>query len=237
MLDRFTQLLWGWHVLLLPFGGGGLFQASPRGFTRCAAWGAGWGAALASRRKGEEGGKLSSFQALTAALAGSLGTGNIVGVGGGHRHQGAGALFWMWASALLGMMTVYAENVLAARHRQAPGALGYIRAAGRWGGKPLAAVYAGGAASPSLGMGTMAQTHAAAAPSPLGGAGGGQRPGAGAAGLLGGPGRAGPGGEDHPALGAPDDPCCFLAPPCGCCGCSGKTSPGPLPAFSRGLSP
>ena len=81
---------------------------------------------------------------------------------------GPGALFWMWASALLGMMTVYAENVLAARHRQAPGALGYIRAAGRWG-KPLAAVYAGGCCLSSLGMGTMAQTHAAAASlSPLG---------------------------------------------------------------------
>lgn len=85
-----------------------------------------------------------------------------MGVGVAIATGGPGALFWMWASALLGMMTVYAENVLAARHRQAPGALGYIRAAGRWG-KPLAAVYAGGCCLSSLGMGTMAQTHAAAA--------------------------------------------------------------------------
>lgn len=169
MLDWLTQLLWGWHVLLLLLGAGAYFTAAT-GFYQVRCLGRWLGAALASRRKGEgeEGGRLSSFQALTAALAGSLGTGNIVGVGVAIATGGPGALFWMWASALLGMMTVYAENVLAARHRQAPGALGYIRAAGRWG-KPLAAVYAGGCCLSSLGMGTMAQTHAAAASlSPLG---------------------------------------------------------------------
>ena len=135
-----------------------------------------------------------------------------MGVGGGHRHPGGapGALFWMWVSALLGMMTVYAENVLAARHRQAPGALGYIRAAGRWG-KPLAAVYAGGCCLSSLGMGTMAQTHAAAASlSPLG-VPAAPAPWGWGCWLFGWPGRAGPGGEDHPALGAPDDPAVFGA--------------------------
>ncbi len=163
MLDWLTQLLWGWHVLLLLLGAGAYFTAAT-GFYQVRCLGRWLGAALASRGKGEgeEGGRLSSFQALTAALAGSLGTGNIVGVGVAIATGGPGALFWMWVSALLGMMTVYAENVLAARHRQAPGALGYIRAAGRWG-KPLAAVYAGGCCLSSLGMGTMAQTHAAAA--------------------------------------------------------------------------
>lgn len=160
MLDWFTQLLWGWHVLLLLLGAGAYFTAAT-GFYQVRCLGRWLGAALASRRK-EEGGRLSSFQALTAALAGSLGTGNIVGVGVAIATGGPGALFWMWVSALLGMMTVYAENVLAARHRQAPGALGYIRAAGRWG-KPLAAVYAGGCCLSSLGMGTMAQTNSAAA--------------------------------------------------------------------------
>ena len=149
MLDFLTQLLWGWHVLLLLLGAGAYFTAAT-GFYQVRCLGRWLGAALASRGKGE-GGKLSSFQALTAALAGSLGTGNIVGVGVAIATGGPGALFWMWASALLGMMTVYAENVLAARHRQAPGALGYIRAAGRWG-KPLAAVYAGGCCLSSLGV-------------------------------------------------------------------------------------
>ena len=75
---------------------------------------------------------------------------------------GPGALFWMWVSGLLGMMTVFAENVLAARHREAAGMLGAIRrTGGRWG-RPLAALYAGGCVLASLAMGNMAQTHAAA---------------------------------------------------------------------------
>ena len=72
---------------------------------------------------------------------------------------GPGSLFWMWASALLGMMTVFAENLLAARHRGAPGALGYIEAVGR----PLALVYGAGCCLASLGMGNLVQANAAAA--------------------------------------------------------------------------
>ena len=71
MLDWFTQLLWGWHVLLLLLGAGAYFTAAT-GFYQVRCLGRWLGAALASRRK-EEGGRLSSFQALTAALAGSLG--------------------------------------------------------------------------------------------------------------------------------------------------------------------
>ena len=93
-----------------------------------------WLKAALCRSAGETG-KLSSFQALSTALAGSIGTGNIVGVAAAITVGGPGALFWMWASALLGMMTIYAENALAARYRTpgAPGALGYIRRAGKWG--------------------------------------------------------------------------------------------------------
>ena len=72
---------------------------------------------------------------------------------------GPGSLFWMWASALLGMMTVFAENLLAARHREAPGALGYIQTVGR----PLALVYGAGCCLASLGMGNLVQANAAAA--------------------------------------------------------------------------
>ena len=68
----------------------------------------------------------------------------------------------MWLSALLGMMTVYAENYLSAKHPGAPGALGYIRRAGRLGGL-LAGVYAVGCCLSSLAMGDMVQVGAAAA--------------------------------------------------------------------------
>ena len=161
VVEAVCSLLWGWHVLAAILAAGAFFTLET-GFyqLRCAGR---WLKAALCRPAGETG-KLSSFQALSTALAGSIGTGNIVGVAAAITVGGPGALFWMWASALLGMMTIYAENALAARYRTpgAPGALGYIRRAGKWG-KPLAALYAGGCCMASLGMGNMAQTHAAAA--------------------------------------------------------------------------
>ena len=159
MVEGLCSLLWGWHVLALILALGLTFSFST-GFFQVRRAGRWLRAALASPR-GERG-KLSSFQALTAALAGSIGTGNIVGVAAAITAGGPGALFWMWVSGLLGMMTVFAENVLAARHREAAGMLGAIRrTGGRWG-RPLAALYAGGCVLASLAMGNMAQTHAAA---------------------------------------------------------------------------
>ena len=159
MLDALSALLWGWHVLGLILLAGGYFTLVT-GFyqLRCVAR---WMKAALSRPAGERG-AISSFQALTAALAGSIGTGNIVGVAAAITVGGPGSLFWMWVSALLGMMTIYGENFLAAKYREAPGALGYIRRAGKWG-KTLAVVYAWGCCLASLGMGNMAQTNAASA--------------------------------------------------------------------------
>lgn len=77
---------------------------------------------------------VSPFRAVTLALAGTLGVGNIVGVANALWLGGAGALFWMWTSALLAMILKYAEILLAVSHRRtAPdgshsgGAILYIR--------------------------------------------------------------------------------------------------------------
>jgi len=56
---------------------------------------------------------LSSFQALTTAIAAQVGTGNIVGACGAILVGGPGAIFWMWIIAFFGMATIYAEAVLA----------------------------------------------------------------------------------------------------------------------------
>lgn len=61
---------------------------------------------------------LSPFQSLTVALAGTMGTGNIVGVAAAITIGGAGAVFWMWLAAFFGMMTAYAENVLGILYRR-----------------------------------------------------------------------------------------------------------------------
>ncbi len=79
-------------------------------------------------------GGISPFRALTLALAGTLGVGNIVGVANALLIGGPGALLWMWVSALLAMILKYAEILLAVRHRRTSpdgshygGAIYYIR--------------------------------------------------------------------------------------------------------------
>jgi AGCS family alanine or glycine:cation symporter len=63
-------------------------------------------------------GSVSPFQAVTTALAGTIGTGSIAGVATALVLGGPGAVFWMWVSALLGMVTKYSEIVLAIKFRE-----------------------------------------------------------------------------------------------------------------------
>mgnify|MGYP001520963453 CR=1 FL=1 len=61
---------------------------------------------------------ISQFQSLCTALAATIGTGNIVGVATAILSGGPGSIFWMWAMAILGMMTNYSENVLGIFYRR-----------------------------------------------------------------------------------------------------------------------
>ena len=70
-------------------------------------------------------GGISPFQAMSTALAGTMGVGNITGIATAMTLGGAGSIFWMWISAFFGMMTKYAEVLLAVRYRQ-KGASGYF---------------------------------------------------------------------------------------------------------------
>lgn len=63
-------------------------------------------------------GGVSPFRAVMQALAGTLGVGNIVGVANAIVIGGAGAVFWMWISALIAMILKYAEILLAVSHRR-----------------------------------------------------------------------------------------------------------------------
>ena len=90
-------------------------------------------AMLRAMRSKEEGSGVSPFRAVMLALAGTLGVGNIVGVANAIAVGGAGAVFWMWVSALIAMLLKYAEIVLAVLHRREQkgrffgGAVYYIR--------------------------------------------------------------------------------------------------------------
>ena len=61
---------------------------------------------------------ISPFRAVTLALAGTLGVGNIAGVASSIAIGGFGSVFWMWVSALAAMVLKYAEIVLAISHRR-----------------------------------------------------------------------------------------------------------------------
>ncbi|MDG1733799.1 MAG: alanine/glycine:cation symporter family protein [Thalassotalea sp.] len=61
---------------------------------------------------------ISSFQALCTTLAARVGTGNLMGVAVAISLGGAGAIFWMWVIALVGMATAFAESTLAQLYKQ-----------------------------------------------------------------------------------------------------------------------
>ena len=62
-------------------------------------------------------GEITHFQALSAALSATIGTGNIAGVATAIAFGGPGAVFWMWVTALVGMATKYASCALALKFR------------------------------------------------------------------------------------------------------------------------
>ena len=100
-----------------------------------------------------------AFSATATALGATVGTGNIVGVSAAIAVGGAGAVFWMWIGALLGMMLKFAEAALAVRYRG--GAAVYIKKA--FGGKFFAVFWSICCVLASFGGGNMIQTNAAGA--------------------------------------------------------------------------
>lgn len=115
---------------------------------------------------------ISQFQALSTALAATIGTGNIAGVATAIAVGGPGAVLWMWISAFFGMMTNYSENVLGIFYRKknsrgewSGGAMYYIqeglkdRKGFKHIAKPLAALFAIFCVLASFGIGNMTQVN------------------------------------------------------------------------------
>ena len=69
-----------------------------------------------SKDKGDSG-EVSHFGALSTALAATIGTGNIIGVGTAIALGGPGAVFWCWITGVLGISTKYGEGLLAVKYR------------------------------------------------------------------------------------------------------------------------
>lgn len=122
--------------------------------------------ALVRRKESTSEGDISHYQALSTALAGTLGTGNIGGVGAAILIGGPGALFWMWITALFGMATKYAEAVLGVKYRdtdaageKAGGPMFYLtRGIGGRLGRTLGVLFAVFAAIAAFGIGNAVQS-------------------------------------------------------------------------------
>ena len=124
-------------------------------------------ASLRQLTNGGRGDGVSPVQAASTALASTLGTGNIVGTAQAIAMGGPGAVFWMWAAALLGMAVKFAEISLsvATRRRDGVGYSGgpmyYIGSLGEKF-RPLALMYALLAALSAFGIGNLSQISSAA---------------------------------------------------------------------------
>ena len=112
-------------------------------------------------------GDVSPFQAVSTALASTVGTGNIAGVATALTLGGPGALFWLWLSGLLGMCTKFAEIVIALHYRE-PDATGTMRGGAMYTlrkglGLPwLGGIFALLTAIAAFGIGNMVQANSVA---------------------------------------------------------------------------
>ncbi len=121
-----------------------------------------------TERTGKDQTGISPFQAVCTALAATVGTGNIVGVALSIATGGPGAVFWLWISALVGMVMKYSEVTLSVAYRdlnhnnETVGGPMYYIAKGM-GVKWLAILFAGCAALASFGIGASVQSNALSA--------------------------------------------------------------------------
>lgn len=175
-IDNVSGLIWGgtWNgaqVLVLPpmvviLLGVGLWMMIGLRFYPILKLGSAF-AGLFRKQGASEGGEISPFAALSTALSGQVGTGNLAGVATAITLGGPGALFWMWVTALLGMALAFAEGSLAVRYRDRKpdgrtqgGPMHYIRKGlgPRW--RWLAAVFSVGLLFSSFVTGNMIQANA-----------------------------------------------------------------------------
>lgn len=163
-----NNLVWGWPFLLLIFGTG-IFLTAFTGFISFRKFGyiirQTFFKIFSKDQVGE--GEITAFQAVSTALAATVGTGNIAGVGTAIAIGGPGAVFWMWIAALFGMTTKYGEVVLSIKYREKTedgrfvgGPMYYLTKGANM--KWLAIVFASFGTLATFGIGNMVQSNSVA---------------------------------------------------------------------------
>ncbi|MCZ6871393.1 MAG: alanine/glycine:cation symporter family protein [Gammaproteobacteria bacterium] len=112
----FSALAWGPWLLVLLLGGGAFFLAYSR-LLPFRFLGHAWSLLRGRHDHPHDPGQISHFQALSSALAGTIGMGNIAGVAVAISIGGPGAIFWMWVTAVLGIATKFFTCTLAVMFR------------------------------------------------------------------------------------------------------------------------
>ena len=112
VLSDFSGFLWGVPMIVLLFGTH-LFLTFRTGVVQRHI-----GSAIKMTLSGSKaGGDISNFSALMVAMAATVGTGNIIGVGTAIALGGPGAVFWCWLTGVFGIATKYAEALLSVKYR------------------------------------------------------------------------------------------------------------------------
>lgn len=117
-LETISGIVWGPFFLIPLLLGTGLYLTIRLGGLQFLRLGSALRLGILKRKDPGSDGDISQFQALTTALAATVGTGNIVGVATAIGIGGPGALFWMWVTGLLGMASKYSEAFLGVRFRK-----------------------------------------------------------------------------------------------------------------------
>ena len=163
IINKINSFLWGVPLLILLLGGG-IYLSIKLGFPQIHILKIMKKTVFTLfKKESSESDSLSQFQTFSTALAATVGTGSVVGVGECIRIGGAGSVFWMWVSAFFGMGLAYCENYLGVRCSDGKlcGAASYLEKIGRT--KLTAVLFAVFTVGASLGMGNMVQTGSAAA--------------------------------------------------------------------------
>lgn len=175
IIEALNSLLWGTPTILLLVGVGIFFTIKLNFFqiTHANLWIKNTIGHLFVKNNKDSlnNGQLTPLQAISTSLASTIGTGNIIGVAAALSFGGPGSIFWMWVSAIFGMMTSFSENVLGIYFRDTDnktksfGVIKYIESGLTENkklkalSKPLAVLYAVFLLGASFGIGNMTQAN------------------------------------------------------------------------------
>lgn len=168
IVNEVSGFIWGYFLMFLIVGTG-LYLTWKMRFVQLRFFGHAWSLITGKWDKHDDAGEITHFQALSTALAATVGTGNIAGVATAIVSGGPGAVFWMWVSAFIGMCTKFTCCLLALRYRSidadgevAGGPMYYLRDGLKmpW----LGFVFATFAFIASFGIGNMVQANSVVGP-------------------------------------------------------------------------